>query len=124
MDQIITAYKALWQNATNFSGRTSVSWYWLAFVANIVIIIVLAILAQISGIFWVLYGLYALAAIIPGIAIGIRRLHDTDKSGWFLLISLVPLVGGIILIVWFVQSGTQGPNQYGPAPLPDQAATA
>ena len=49
---------------------------------------------------------------------GIRRLHDTDKSGWFLLISFVPLIGGIILLVFLAMQGTTGPNKYGAAPEP------
>jgi uncharacterized membrane protein YhaH (DUF805 family) len=57
--------------------------------------------------------LYGLAAIIPGIAAGVRRLHDTGKSGWMMLISLIPLIGGILLIVFLAQAGNQGPNNYG-----------
>ncbi len=61
-----------------------------------------------------------------GIAVAIRRLHDTDKSGWLLLIALVPFVGAIILLVFMILEGTNGPNQYGPAPelaAPELAAS-
>jgi len=77
--------------------------------------------AQLSNAFIILYFLYALAVIVPNIAVGIRRLHDTDKSGWLLLLSLVPFVGGIILLVFFAMPGTEGPNQYGAAAEPAAA---
>ncbi len=59
--------------------------------------------------------IYGLAVLLPGIAVGIRRLHDTDKSGWWLLIGLIPLVGIIVLIVFFATDGQPGPNRYGPS---------
>ena len=62
-----------------------------------------------------------MATIVPSVAVGIRRLHDTDKSGWFLLISLIPFVGGIILLVFFAMQGTEGPNQFGAAAEPAAA---
>jgi uncharacterized membrane protein YhaH (DUF805 family) len=68
------------------------------------------------------YCVYALWAIIPGLAVTVRRLHDLDKSGWHLLIGLIPLVGGIILLIWYCTEGTRGPNRYGPDPLAGHAA--
>ena len=68
---------------------------------------------------WILIGLYSLwglVTFIPGLAVGIRRLHDTDRSGWWLFIAMVPLVGAIILIVFFLTEGTRGPNRFGPDP--------
>jgi uncharacterized membrane protein YhaH (DUF805 family) len=62
-----------------------------------------------SGIFW-------LATFIPGIAVSVRRLHDTNRSGWWLLLDLIPFIGGIILFVWFVQDGTPGDNRFGANP--------
>ena len=64
----------------------------------------------------VIYVIYTLAMLIPTIAVGIRRLHDTNKTGWLLLVGLVPFVGGIILIVFFAIAGDEGPNQYGEVP--------
>ena len=64
----------------------------------------------------VLGAIWGLALLIPMIAVGVRRLHDLDKSGWWLLIGLVPIVGTIALIVWFVRPGTNGANQFGPEP--------
>ena len=62
-----------------------------------------------SGIFW-------LATFIPGIAVSVRRLHDTNRSGWWLLLDLIPFIGGIILFVWFVRDGTPGDNRFGANP--------
>ncbi len=61
-------------------------------------------------------GIYSLAVLIPSIAVSVRRLHDIDRTGWWLLIALVPLVGAIVLIVFHVLDGTPGPNRYGPNP--------
>jgi uncharacterized membrane protein YhaH (DUF805 family) len=61
---------------------------------------------------------YALAILIPSIAVSIRRLHDVDRSGWWLLIGLVPIVGVIILIVFHATAGNPAPNAYGPTPDP------
>ena len=63
-----------------------------------------------------LYGIYALLTFIPSLAVGVRRLHDLDKSGWNFLIGLIPLVGGFILLYWFFSEGTQGVNNYGADP--------
>lgn len=61
--------------------------------------------------------IFSLATFLPGLAVGVRRLHDRDKSGWWLLIGFIPLIGGIILIIWFAKEGTSGDNQYGADPL-------
>ena len=61
-------------------------------------------------------GIYYLAVLIPSLAVGVRRLHDTDRSGWWLLLSLIPVIGWIVLIIFFVLDSTPGENQYGPNP--------
>jgi uncharacterized membrane protein YhaH (DUF805 family) len=101
-----------------FDGRAGRAEFWWFVLANLIVYIGFAILLQISGIFLILELLYALAMLVPSIAVAIRRLHDTDKSGWLLLIGLVPFIGAIILIVFYAMEGTKGPNQYGPAPEP------
>lgn len=88
---------------------------------NILIAIVLAILDTLLGFttesgFGVLGLIYALAILIPGIAVAIRRLHDTGRSGWWILIGLVPLIGFIVLLVFYVQDSIPGDNEYGPNP--------
>ena len=114
MDQFIDAYTKALTNYINFVTRTSVGDFWRFVATNLVVSIVLSILAQISSVFYVVYVIYALALLIPSLAIGARRLHDTGKSGWFLLIGLIPLVGIIILIVFWVQPA-DGPNEWGTA---------
>jgi len=61
-------------------------------------------------------GLYALAMLVPSLAVGARRLHDTGRSGWWQLLSLIPILGVLILIFFFVQDSQPGDNQYGPNP--------
>ncbi len=103
-----------------FSGRSSRSayWYWTLF-ALIVYIVAYAVGAAIDSL--ILYYIAALALFLPSLAVGVRRLHDTGRSGWWYLIGLVPLIGGIVLLVFFIQP-SDGPNEYGAGP--DNAAQA
>jgi uncharacterized membrane protein YhaH (DUF805 family) len=100
-----------------FDGRAGRAEYWWFVLANLIAYVVLAILMQIATIFVILLIGFWLAIIVPSIAVAVRRLHDTNKSGWFLLISLIPFVGGIILLVFLATAGDPGPNNYG-APDP------
>jgi uncharacterized membrane protein YhaH (DUF805 family) len=68
------------------------------------------------GIPAVLLGIYSLAVFIPNLAVAVRRMHDQDKSGWWILIGFVPFIGGIWLLVLYLIDGTRGPNSYGPDP--------
>jgi uncharacterized membrane protein YhaH (DUF805 family) len=97
-----------------FAGRAGRAEFWWFELSSVVIITVLSALAYVSVVFTVLGGIYALAVLVPGIAVGVRRLHDTGRSGWWLLLFLVPLVGFVVLLVFFVSQGNPGPNQYGP----------
>jgi uncharacterized membrane protein YhaH (DUF805 family) len=108
--------RAVLENYANFEGRARRAELWWFVLANFLIGLVFNVLIAIASIFWVLYIIFELAILIPGIAVGIRRLHDTDKSGWWLLIGLIPLVGAIVLIVFFATDGTRAPNQWGPSP--------
>ena len=103
-------------NYVNFAGRAvrSEYWYWVLFV--IVVSIVASIIDAVLG--TTLFNpIFSLAVLLPSIAVGVRRLHDLDRSGWWLLLSLIPLIGAIVLIVWFVGRGTPGANRFGPDPL-------
>jgi uncharacterized membrane protein YhaH (DUF805 family) len=115
MDQVIDAYMRALNRYADFSGRTSVGGFWRFVLVNFLVGIALGALAQISWIFVVLYGIYVIALLIPSLAIAVRRLHDTGRSGWLLLLGLIPIVGFIILIVFYVQP-SDGPNEYGPGP--------
>jgi uncharacterized membrane protein YhaH (DUF805 family) len=106
------------QRYAKFDGRAGRAEFWWFVLANLIISVVLNVISLIIGVDYVLSGLYSLAVLIPSIAVGIRRLHDTDKTGWFLLIGLIPLVGWIILIVFYATPGTPGPNAYGAGPEP------
>jgi len=110
----------LQQKFADFSGRARRSEYWwfalFGFAAQIVASILNSILHLPStGTSSLLGTLVSLALLVPGLAVGIRRLHDTGRSGWWLLIALIPLVGAIVLLVFFVQD-SQGDNAYGPSP--------
>jgi uncharacterized membrane protein YhaH (DUF805 family) len=96
-----------------FTGRSRRAEFWWYALAGLIIGVVFNILAQVSSIFSILYLIYGLAVLIPGIAVAIRRLHDTDKSGWWLLIGLIPIAGAIVLIVFFATDGQPAPNKYG-----------
>ena len=112
----VDAIKAGFSNYVNFSDRACRSeyWYWVLFV--VIGVIVTKIIDYAIG-YPVTYFIFSLAIFIPGLAVGIRRLHDLDRSGWWILLSLIPLVGAIILIVWFCSQGTQGTNRFGQDPL-------
>lgn len=103
----------------DFNGRAPRSEYWyfgLAYtIVYIMVSIVGGLISQMASI--VLTSLMCLGVLLPALAVGVRRLHDVNKSGWWLLIALIPLIGSLILLYFFVQKGTDGPNQYGADPL-------
>ncbi len=109
-------YLAALKKYVDFSGRARRKEYWFFFLFNIIIMIVLTAIDAMLGLGF-LGLIYALAVILPAISVTIRRLHDTDRVGWWILIGLVPVVGGIILLVFMVLPGTSGDNQFGPDPL-------
>lgn len=112
------AIKSVITQYVGFSGRARRSEYWYFFLFNIIISTVLTALGSMTGagIFSTLSGLVSLALLLPGLAVAIRRLHDTGKSGWFILFVLIPIVGEILLIVWYCKDSQPGENQYGPNP--------
>jgi len=99
-----------------FSGRAQRAEYWYFVLFNMIISIVLGIIDGVIGSGGILGAIYPLAVLIPSIAVSVRRLHDTNHSGWWLLISLLPLIGAIILLVFLVRDSQPGQNQYGPNP--------
>ena len=108
------AVRSVLSQYAGFTGRARRSEYWYWTLATFIAYVVAAIIDNILGISLIIYVLW-LAAVVPSIAVGVRRLHDTDKSGWFILLGLIPVIGAIVLIVFYVQDS--GPdNQYGPNP--------
>ncbi len=105
-----------------FGGRARRREYWYFVLFNLIISIVLTGIDGMTGSLsaqtglGLLSGIYSLAILIPSIAVSVRRLHDTDRSGWWLFIVLVPLVGAIILLVFAVQDSKPGANQFGENP--------
>jgi len=97
-----------------FTGRASRPEFWWFFLFQIIVLIVTGMISSI------LYGIAALAMLLPGIAVGVRRLHDIGKTGWLMLIALIPIVG-LLLLYWFAQP-SDGPNQFdeGAAPAGEQ----
>ncbi|HEY8353780.1 MAG TPA: DUF805 domain-containing protein [Methylophilaceae bacterium] len=102
------AIKVCFNKYADFSGRARRSEFWWFFLFYFVGNIVLGSISSVLGL------LFVLATIVPGLAVGARRLHDTNRSGWWQLIGLIPLIGFIVLIVLFAQEGQSGDNQYGP----------
>jgi len=116
-------------NYANFHGRARRKEYWIFALVNVVAIIVLSILdgvlhSRSSSGFGVLSGLFALAILLPSLAVAVRRLHDTGRSGFWVLISLIPFIGGIILLVFCLLPGNPGPNSHGPDPKGIEAGGA
>jgi uncharacterized membrane protein YhaH (DUF805 family) len=128
-----------------FSGRSRRKEYWMFFLFVLIVGLVLRLLESAVGMgggvqgTGILSGLFSLATLVPSIAVGVRRLHDTDRTGWWLLVPIIPyiagiamlftgslgisgilmfvgLAGAIVLLVFFVMDGTRGPNRYGPDP--------
>ncbi len=105
--------KVVLENYVNFAGRARRAEYWWFTLANFIAVFVLIVLVAVAKIFWVLYIVYLLALIVPSLGVTFRRLHDTDRSGWWWLIALVPFVGGLILLVFLCIDSTRGTNQWG-----------
>jgi uncharacterized membrane protein YhaH (DUF805 family) len=105
-----------------FDGRARRKEYWMFFLFNIIASVVLAIIDAVLGTVAVFSGIYLLGVIVPAIAVTIRRLHDTGKSGWWIFIGLVPVIGGLWMLYLMVIDGNPGDNQYGPSPKVGAAA--
>jgi uncharacterized membrane protein YhaH (DUF805 family) len=115
------------QKYMDFSGRAPRAEYWwfvlFVIIGEVIAMIVDSIIGtgQMFGPYGLVLCLFLLAVIVPSLAVGVRRLHDTDRPGWWLLIGLIPIIGAIVLLVFFVTEGTKGDNQYGPDPYAGQA---
>ena len=103
-----------------FSGRARRKEYWFFILWFLIISIGLGIIDAMVGLHigraGLLQSLYSLALLIPSLAVAVRRLHDTGRTGWWLLIGLIPVIGAIVLLVFLFLDGQPGQNEYGPSP--------
>ncbi len=109
--------RALQENYCHFSGRASRSEFgWFQLFAFIVGVVVEIVFCWSNNAMTIASGLVGLALLLPNLGLCVRRLHDIGKSGWWIFISLIPLVGGIILLVWYCKDSQMQANEYGPVP--------
>jgi uncharacterized membrane protein YhaH (DUF805 family) len=119
---MIEAVKACFSKYVTFSGRARRAEYWWfvlftvlgSFVFGFVDGLMFGTSMETTGLFG---AVFSLGTLLPSISVGVRRLHDLDRSGWWLLLMLLPIIGWIVLIVWNATKGTQGDNRFGPDPL-------
>jgi uncharacterized membrane protein YhaH (DUF805 family) len=113
-------YLGVLKKYVEFNGRARRTEYWMFTLFNLIISFVLGFIDGLVGSAGEHVGLlgliYALAVLLPSIAVSARRLHDTGRSGWWLLIALVPFIGAIVLLVFMLLDSTPGDNEYGPNP--------
>ncbi len=115
-------YLEVWKKYAVFNGRSRRKEYWYFVLFNLMVGLILGLVDSMTGLYnyeaglGLLSGIYSLAVIVPGIAVGVRRLHDTGRNGWWLLIGLIPFIGAIVLIVFCAQDSQPGENGYGPNP--------
>jgi uncharacterized membrane protein YhaH (DUF805 family) len=125
----------------DFSGRSRRKEYWMFILGVLIVYAICGALIAMGGFFstigdptatpeisvigWLgfgLLGIFALAIFIPSLAVIVRRLHDQDKSGWFILLQFIPYIGGIIMLIFMCIEGTKGENRYGPDPKGENIA--
>ncbi len=107
-----TSIKTCFQKYADFTGRARRSelWWFVLFTVAVNFVLQLVGLEALAG-------LFALAVLIPSIAVGVRRLHDLDRTGWWYLLVLLPVIGWLVLIFFYIQPGTTGENRFGPDPM-------
>ena len=108
-------YIGCWKKFADFNGRARRQEYWMFVLFNVIASVVVQVVDCILGTM-ALSGLYSLAVLIPSLAVTARRLHDTDRSGWMMLISLIPLVGPIVLLVFLCSDSKPGDIRFGANP--------
>lgn len=109
------------KKAFDFSSRSRRKEYWMFTLFSLIVTFVLGFIDGFAGLeiaegFGILGTIYGLLILIPGLSLAVRRLHDTGKSGWWLLIALIPLIGAIVILIFAVQDSEPQPNKYGQNP--------
>jgi len=112
-----TSVSTVLNKYVEFSGRASRSEFWWFVLFSVIGNIITGILDEVLGTVAAINLLFSLAILLPSIAVGVRRLHDTDRAGWWLLLSFIPIVGWLVLLYFNVQKGTDGENRFGADPL-------
>ena len=108
-------YLKCWKQYADFTGRARRTEYWMFALVNFGIALLLELILGFTFLYFLTY-VYSLAIFIPSLAVCVRRLHDIGRSGWWYLIGLVPVVGWIILIIWFCTDSQPGANKWGKNP--------
>ena len=115
-------YLKVLKQYADFEGRARRTEYWMFVLFNVIFTVAAMILDNVLGLtigdlpYGALYCLYVLVVFLPGLAVGVRRLHDIGKSGWMMLVALIPIVGGIWLLVLLATEGNPSANEYGANP--------
>lgn len=108
------AVTSVLKNYAVFRGRAPRSEFWWYYLAYVVVAVIVFFIDNAIGANSILLSIFFLALLLPTLAVQIRRLHDTDRAGWWWFIGFVPFVGGIVLLVFFCLASTPGDNRYGP----------
>ncbi|WP_027480491.1 DUF805 domain-containing protein [Deinococcus pimensis] len=126
-------YLHVLRNYGTVTGRARRREYWMFYLVHAVVIFLLSVLDELLGTrvgsgarteLGLIAGLYLVVTLAPYVAVSVRRLHDGGRSGWWLLVSLVPLVGPIVLLIFLIQDGEPGANTWGPSPKAAPARAA
>ena len=113
-DIIAIIKSVILKNYVNFQGRATRAEFWWFFLFNFLVGLILSLFGKAGT---TLQGLWSLAILLPQLGLSARRLHDIGKTGWLLLLGLIPIVGWVILIIWWAKEGDTTENQYGPVPV-------
>ena len=124
MNMVENWQQVVFERYAKFDGRASRAEYWWFALANTIVGVAWTLLGNVSPAFTVAYMVWMLGLLIPSLAVGVRRLHDTNRSGWYLLLTFIPLVGGIVLLVFLATQGAPDSNRYGPPPVAYAAIAA
>ena len=105
------------QKYASFSGRARRTEYWMFFLVYFVIALVIGVVEGLLSIGGYLTGIFALVHLLPSLGVTVRRLHYTGRSGWWILLSFIPIIGALVLLYFMVISGEPQDNAYGPNPI-------